>query len=344
MPESTDYKELIMVRLGELFLKGGNLKFFMKRQRQNIINGIKRHTEAYKMRMHNWRYLIEIEEPHKQEAVVATIKNIPGVTSVSVIRSVASEEEIVTRHALAWTEKSWENRPGTFSVRVKRNDKRFPVKSMDLAREIGGRIKTRSGRKVDLKNAELKLHIEIENDGFQINAEVKIDMDAESLYATAQAIGSGVLAISNALAEIKPDIMVVYADRFEGFAAVIASSQMNIPTAHIEGGDITEGGALDDLLRHSITKLSHLHFVTNTKAYKNLINFGEEKWRIKRIGLTSLDNLKNMKILSFKQLMQKYKIIDHKKFIIFTLHPLPNNLDQTKMDIENSRKSYFEIF
>jgi UDP-hydrolysing UDP-N-acetyl-D-glucosamine 2-epimerase len=101
---------------------------------------------------------------------------------------------------------------------------------------------------------------EIRNDGFRIDAEIEIEMDAASLFATAQAIGSGVLAISRVLDAIRPDIMVVYADRFEGFAAVIAATQMNIPTAHIEGGDLTEGGALDDSVRHAMTKLAHLHF------------------------------------------------------------------------------------
>ena len=84
---------------------------------------------------------------------------------------------------------------------------------------------------------------EIEKDGFNIESEIKIEMDAGSLFATAQAIGSGVLEISKVLNKLKPDLMVVYADRFEGFAAVIAATQMNIPTAHIEGGDLTEGGA-----------------------------------------------------------------------------------------------------
>ncbi|MGE5423460.1 MAG: UDP-N-acetylglucosamine 2-epimerase, partial [Ignavibacteriales bacterium] len=87
---------------------------------------------------------------------------------------------------------------------------------------------------------------EIEKDGFKVFAEVKLDMEDDTLLATARAIGSGILSLSRILAQIKPDLLVVYADRFEGFAAVITGSQMNIPTAHIEGGDITEGGALDD--------------------------------------------------------------------------------------------------
>ena len=96
---------------------------------------------------------------------------------------------------------------------------------------------------------------EIESDGFEISAEIKIEMDADSLFSTAQAIGTGVINTSKVLSKINPDMMVVYADRFEGLAAVIASTQMNIPTAHVEGGDLTEGGALDDSVRHAMTKL-----------------------------------------------------------------------------------------
>ena len=84
---------------------------------------------------------------------------------------------------------------------------------------------------------------EINRDGFRIDQEIKIEMDAKSLFSTAQAIGSGILEISRTLADIQPNMVVVYADRFEGLAAVVASSQMNIPTAHIEGGDLTEGSA-----------------------------------------------------------------------------------------------------
>ena len=101
---------------------------------------------------------------------------------------------------------------------------------------------------------------EIEKDGFRIHAEVKLTMEKDTLYSTAQAIGSGILSISNILNQLKPDFLVVYGDRFESLSAVVTGTQMNIPTAHIEGGDLTEGGALDDSVRHAITKLAHLHF------------------------------------------------------------------------------------
>ena len=95
----------------------------------------------------------------------------------------------------------------------------------------------------------------------------------------AQAIGSGILSVSEALHELRPDLLLVYADRFESFAALIAGTQMGIPTAHVEGGDLTEGGALDDSVRHAMTKLAHIHFTTNTEATRRILSLGEEPWR-----------------------------------------------------------------
>src|SRR5579863_10227231 len=112
---------------------------------------------------------------------------------------------------------------------------------------------------------------EIEADGFRVYRQVDIQMDQDRLFATAQAIGAGVLSMSRILDELRPDLLVVYADRFESFSAVIAGTQMNVPTAHIEGGDYTEGGALDDSVRHAMTKLSHLHFTTNRHASERLL-------------------------------------------------------------------------
>ena len=130
---------------------------------------------------------------------------------------------------------------------------------------------------------------EIADDGFTIHAEVKIDVKSDTLYATAQAIGSGIISISQALADLKPELLVVYADRFEGFAAVIAGTQMNVPTAHVEGGDVTQGGALDDSVRHAMTKLAHLHFTTNEQATNRVLAMGEEPWRVHTVGFPAID-------------------------------------------------------
>ena len=130
---------------------------------------------------------------------------------------------------------------------------------------------------------------EIRADGFEVHAQVAIDMPEDTLFATAQAIGSGIVSLSHALDELRPDFLVVYADRFEGFAAVVAGTQMGIPTAHVEGGDYTEGGALDDSVRHAMTKLAHLHFTTNEQAAERVRRLGEEPWRVFNIGFPALD-------------------------------------------------------
>ena len=168
---------------------------------------------------------------------------------------------------------------------------------------------------------------EIESDGFTIHAEVRIDMDADSLRATAQAIGTGVISMSKALEEIAPDLLVVYADRFEGFAAVVAGTQMGIPTAHIEGGDITEGGALDDSVRHAMTKLSHLHFTTNQQATNRLLAMGEEAWRIHTVGFPAIDLIQANKVATPGDLVKVYGLDLARPMVLFTQHSVTTEYD-----------------
>lgn len=174
---------------------------------------------------------------------------------------------------------------------------------------------------------------EIENDGFTIEKEVKIEMDAVNLESNVQAIGSGILSIGEALGEIKPDIMVVYADRFEGLAAVIASSQMNIPTAHIEGGDLTEGGALDDSVRHAMSKLSHLHFTTNDQASNRVLGMGEESWRVHTVGFPAIDLISDNNYASSEEVSNKLNVDLDKPIVLFTQHSVTTEFDQASTQI-----------
>lgn len=174
---------------------------------------------------------------------------------------------------------------------------------------------------------------EIQADGFRVDAEVKIEMDASSLYATAQAIGSGILSISNLLAEIKPDFMVVYADRFEGLAAVIASSQMNVPTAHIEGGDLTEGGALDDSVRHAMTKLSHLHFTTNQQATNRILAMGEEPWRVHMVGFPAIDLISEGRYAKPDEVYETLEFTPENPVVVFTQHSVTTEFDEADAQI-----------
>jgi UDP-hydrolysing UDP-N-acetyl-D-glucosamine 2-epimerase len=168
---------------------------------------------------------------------------------------------------------------------------------------------------------------EIKADGFTVHAEVKIEMDAVSALSTPRAIGSGVLAVSRELAEIKPDFLVVYADRFEGFAAVIAGTQMNIATAHVEGGDLTEGGALDDSVRHAMTKLSHLHFTTNDQATNRILAMGEEPWRVHTVGFPAIDLIEDGKFASPQEIVDTLKVDLKRPIVLFTQHSVTTEVD-----------------
>lgn len=177
---------------------------------------------------------------------------------------------------------------------------------------------------------------EITSDGFRIDAEVKIAMDAGSLFATAQAIGSGIIEISQVLADLKPAMMVVYADRFEGLAAVVAATQMNIPTAHVEGGDLTEGGALDDSVRHAMTKLSHLHFTTNQQATNRILAMGEEPWRVHTVGFPAIDLISEGRFAAPLEVAERLNLDLARPIVLFTQHSVTTEFDHAVAQLEPS--------
>ena len=177
---------------------------------------------------------------------------------------------------------------------------------------------------------------EIEKDGFRVYAQVKIEMPEDSLYATAYAIGSGIVNLSGALANLKPDVLLVYADRFEAFAAVIAGTQMGIPTAHVEGGDYTEGGALDDTVRHAMTKLAHLHFTTNEQASERVRRMGEEDWRIHAVGLPALDLVAAGHYAKAQEVYDRYHLDPKRPILLFTQHSVTTEFEQAARQVRPS--------
>jgi UDP-hydrolysing UDP-N-acetyl-D-glucosamine 2-epimerase len=177
---------------------------------------------------------------------------------------------------------------------------------------------------------------EITDDGFEVHAEVKIDLESDTLYATAQAIGTGVISMSRALDRIRPDLLVVYADRFEGFAAVIAGTQMNVPTAHVEGGDITQGGALDDSVRHAMTKLAHLHFTTNQQATNRVLAMGEEPWRVHTVGFPAIDLIQVGNFASANEVSSRLGLDLARPVVLFTQHSVTTEFDLSVEQISPS--------
>lgn len=177
---------------------------------------------------------------------------------------------------------------------------------------------------------------EIEADGFKVYREVEIRMAHDTLFATAQAIGSAILSLSAILDELRPDFLVVYADRYEGFAALITSTQMNIPTAHIEGGDYTEGGALDDSVRHAMTKLAHLHFATNQQAVDRILGLGEEPWRVFNVGQPALDLINAGLYAKPDAVLRELGLDVARPIVLFCQHSVTTEFEQATAQVRPS--------
>lgn len=176
---------------------------------------------------------------------------------------------------------------------------------------------------------------EIEGDGMAVEAEIRMAINDDTLVSTAHAIGQGVVNISRVLADLGPDLFVVYADRYEALAAAVAATQMGIPTAHVEGGDVTSGGALDDSVRHAITKLAHMHFTTNEQATERVLKLGEEPWRVHTVGFPLIDIIAAGRYASREEVCEKLKIDLDRPIILFTQHSVTTEFEQAREQIRS---------
>lgn len=173
---------------------------------------------------------------------------------------------------------------------------------------------------------------EIKRDGFEIAAEVEMLLSSDTPEGISKSIGLGIIGFSQTFCRARPDILVVLGDRFEMFAAVVASMPFKIPIAHIHGGEITEG-AFDDALRHSITKFSHLHFVSTQRYAERVIQLGEEPWRVHVVGALGLDNLKSAKLLNRKELENMYNLRLEQPPLLVTFHPATLEIEQIEWQV-----------
>lgn len=124
------------------------------------------------------------------------------------------------------------------------------------------------------------------------------------------------------LKRLLPDMIILAGDRFETFAMAISAFYMNVPIAHLFGGDLSQGGHLDDSARHSITKLAHLHFTTNNDSFHRVLSMGEERWRVYNVGTTAVDNSISGEYSSPDELARELKLDLLKPVVIFTQHPV----------------------
>ena len=166
----------------------------------------------------------------------------------------------------------------------------------------------------------------IKKDGFEPTSIVHILIEGESLLTSAKSTGIGIIELSNTFHNLKPDIVISIADRYETIATAIASSYQNIPVAHIQGGEVT--GSIDEKVRHSVTKLSDFHFVSNEDAANRIIKMGEDKKNVYISGCPSIDLAKTIENKKISKNLSKqlkgvgYDVVLDKPFLVVMQHPV----------------------
>jgi GDP/UDP-N,N'-diacetylbacillosamine 2-epimerase (hydrolysing) len=160
---------------------------------------------------------------------------------------------------------------------------------------------------------------EIENDGFQIDRKVEMLTSSDTPVGIAKSMGLGLIGFADALEVLQPDLSVVLGDRFEIFSAVSAALIARVPVAHLHGGEKTEG-AFDEALRHSITKMSHLHFVAAEEYRLRVIQLGEQPERVFLVGGLGIDNINRLKLLDRTELEASLDFKLGQKSLLITFH------------------------
>jgi UDP-hydrolysing UDP-N-acetyl-D-glucosamine 2-epimerase len=191
---------------------------------------------------------------------------------------------------------------------------------------------------VDLKIIVLGAHLspqfgetvrEIEKDGLPIAARLECLLSSDTDVGMAKTLGLAVLSLADQLAQMRPDLLLLIADRYEMLAPAAVALTLRIPVAHIEGGEVSEG-AIDDAVRNALTKMSHIHFASTEGARARVIAMGEEPWRVHRAGAPSLDHLRRSRLLSREELEEKLQVDLHTPPYLVAYHPVTLLRDTTQ--------------
>lgn len=189
----------------------------------------------------------------------------------------------------------------------------------------------------------------IQKDGFKIYKKTYFLVDGDNLSTMSKSTGLAINEFTNIFSEIKPDIVLVIADRFETIAAAIAASYMNICVAHTQGGEIT--GSIDEIVRHATTKISNIHFPATAKAKKNILQMGENPKNVFLVGCPSIDLIDKKKLFIDKKFIKKYSKlgiglnnIDFKKdYIVILQHPVTTEYNTSEKNIIETVKAISQL-
>ena len=177
---------------------------------------------------------------------------------------------------------------------------------------LGAQLSEEFGRGVD----------EVEKDGLRVDERVECLLSSDSDVGMAKTIGVAVLGLTEVLARMRPDLLLLIADRYELLAPAAVALALRIPVAHIEGGEVSEG-AIDDAVRNALTKLSHVHFTPTERATQRVLSMGEEPWRVHHVGAPSLDHLSRSELMSRGEVEKTLGIEPGRAPVVVAYHPVP---------------------
>lgn len=161
----------------------------------------------------------------------------------------------------------------------------------------------------------------IQADGYIINRKVEMLLSSDTTVGVTKSMGLGMIGFADALAELKPDLMLILGDRYEIFAAAASAMIARIPIAHLHGGEATEG-LTDEPIRHCISKMSHLHFVAAEEYRRRVIQLGEQPEVVFNVGGVGVDNILHLKLLSRNELEAALNFKFKKRNLMITFHPV----------------------
>jgi UDP-N-acetylglucosamine 2-epimerase (non-hydrolysing)/GDP/UDP-N,N'-diacetylbacillosamine 2-epimerase (hydrolysing) len=163
---------------------------------------------------------------------------------------------------------------------------------------------------------------EIEADGFAVDDRVHMQVDGDTGLTMAKSLGLGLSGLAESFGRLDPDIVLVLGDRDEALAAGVAAAHMNVPVAHVHGGDSMDGAIIDDSIRHALTKFAHLHFPVSERSAERVEKLGEEPWRITTVGAPGLDAVLAGEYTSPEAVCEEYDLDPDRPLALVVQHPV----------------------
>lgn len=181
----------------------------------------------------------------------------------------------------------------------------------------------------------------IKNDGFKIDSVSRTIAAGEDLVSMVRSVGLCALELPSLFESYNPDIVLIVGDRFDALGIAISAVLMNIPLAHIQGGEIT--GTIDESIRHSITKLAHIHFPATAKSAERIIKMGENPDNVFNVGCPSIDIISSIDIGSREEICREFKLNPDEDFLIMLQHPVTTEYKDAQQQIRETLKAISEL-